>query len=104
VTAPDVLLSCSEEAVLLFVATDLLLRDVVVPMRRTSPSRSTGKAAKSGRRAKVRDLALQPDALGVATRWAARRLREAGIVLKPLLRTAGLSVSQINRKDLGGRM
>jgi len=28
---------------------------------------------------------LQPDALGVATRLAARRLREAGIVLQPLL-------------------
>jgi Arabinose-binding domain of AraC transcription regulator, N-term len=69
-------------------------------MRRTSPNRSIGKAAKSGRRAKVRDLALQPDALGVATRWAAGRLREAGILLKPLLRSAGLSVSQINRKDM----
>jgi len=69
-------------------------------MRRTSPNRSTGKAAKSGRRAQVRDLALQPDALGVATRLAAGRLREAGIVLKPLLRSAGLSVSQINRKDI----
>jgi len=43
---------------------------------------------------------LQPDALGVATRLAAGRLREAGIVLKPLLRSAGLSVSQINRKDI----
>jgi AraC-like DNA-binding protein len=69
-------------------------------MRRTSPNRSIGKAAKSGRRAQVRDLALQPDALGVATRWAAGRLREAGILLKPLLRSAGLSVSQINRKDI----
>jgi AraC-like DNA-binding protein len=43
---------------------------------------------------------LQPDALGVATRLAAGRLREAGIVLKPLLRSAGLSVSQIDRKDM----
>ncbi len=69
-------------------------------MRRTSPNRSTGKAAKSGRRAQVRHIALQPDALGVATRLAAGRLREAGVVLKPLLRSAGLSVSQINRKDI----
>jgi AraC-like DNA-binding protein len=69
-------------------------------MRRASPNRAMGKAAKSGRRAKLRHLALQPDALGVATRWAAGRLREAGIVLKPLLRSAGLSVSQINRKDM----
>ncbi len=68
-------------------------------MRRASPNRSKVKAAKSGRRAKVRHLALQPDALGVATRLAAGRLREAGIVLEPLLRSAGLSVDQINRKD-----
>jgi hypothetical protein len=69
-------------------------------MRTASPNRSIGKAAKSGRRAKVRHLALQPDALGIATRLAAGRLREAGIVLKPLLRSAGLSVSQIDRKDI----
>jgi len=43
---------------------------------------------------------LQPDALGVATRLAARRLREAGIVLQPLLRSAGLSVSEVSRKDV----
>jgi AraC-like DNA-binding protein len=71
-----------------------------VLMRRASPNRSMGKAAKSGHRAKVRHLALQPDALGVATRLAAGRLREAGIVLNPLLRSAGLSVSQINSKDM----
>jgi hypothetical protein len=59
-----------------------------------------GKPAKSGRRAKVRHLALQPDALGVATRLAARRLREGGIVLQPLLRSAGLSVSELSRKDV----
>ena len=58
------------------------------------------KAAKSGRRGKVRHLALQPDAKGVATRWAAVRLREAGVVLEPLLRSAGLSASQINRKGI----
>jgi AraC-like DNA-binding protein len=69
-------------------------------MRRASRKRSLGKAAKSARRAKVRHLALQPDALGVATRLAAARLREAGIDLKPLLRSAGLSASQINQKDL----
>jgi hypothetical protein len=34
-------------------------------------------------------LSSQPDALGVATRLAAGRLREAGIVLEPLLRRAG---------------
>jgi len=50
--------------------------------------------AKSGHRD------LQPDAMGVATRLAAGRLREAGIVLKPLLRSAGLSAIQINNKDV----
>ena len=69
-------------------------------MRRASRKRSVGKAAKSVPRAKVRHLALQPDALGVATRLAAQRLREAGADLKPLLRSAGLSASQITRKDL----
>ena len=69
-------------------------------MRRASPNHSMGKAAKSGHRAKVKHLALQPDALGVAARLAAGRLREAGIVLEPLLRSAGLSVSQIDRKDM----
>jgi AraC-like DNA-binding protein len=88
--------------VLLFAAIVLLWGAVlgVVPMRRASPNRSMGKAAKSARRAKVRPLALQPDALGVATRLASGRLHEAGIVLKSLLRSAGLSVSQINRKDM----
>src|SRR2546430_610019 len=71
-----------------------------VPMRRTSPNHSMVKAAKSGRRAELRRLALQPDALGAAARLAAGRLREAGIVLEPLLRSAGLSVSQIDRKDM----
>jgi hypothetical protein len=41
----------------------------------------------------------QPDALGVATRLAARRLREAGIVLEPRLRRAGLSVGQIDQPN-----
>jgi hypothetical protein len=55
---------------LLFAAIVLLLRAVlgVLPMRKTSSNRSMEKAAKSGRQAKVRYLALQPDALGVATR------------------------------------
>lgn len=68
-------------------------------MRRASPRRS-GRSAKSARRARGVHLALQPDSLGVATRLAAGRLRDAGIALKPLLRSAGLSASQINRKDL----
>jgi len=69
-------------------------------MRRASRKRSMGKAAKSGRRAKVTHLDLQPDALGVATRLAAGRLREAGIVLKPLLKSAGLFAGQINGKGI----
>jgi AraC-like DNA-binding protein len=75
-------------------------RSRALPMRRASPKRSMGKAAKSGGRATVRRLALQPDALGVATRLAAERLREAGVALTPLLKSAGLSLSQINNKDM----
>jgi Arabinose-binding domain of AraC transcription regulator, N-term len=52
------------------------------------------------RSSKGRHCGSQPDALGVATRLAAGRLREAGIVLEPLLRRAGLSLSQINKKDM----
>ena len=91
-----------EAAILLFAAIDCscVPRSVVVPMRRASRKRSMGKAAKSGRRAKVTHLDLQPDALGVATRLAAGRLREAGIVLKPLLKSAGLFAGQINRKGI----
>ena len=69
-------------------------------MRRAIPNRSAGKGAKSvWRSSKGRHFA-SPDALGVATRRAAGRLREAGIVLEPLLRSAGLSVSQINKQDM----
>jgi AraC-like DNA-binding protein len=53
---------------------------------------------RNGAKSEHRDL--QPDALGVATRLAAVRLREAGVDLKPLLRSAGLSASQINNKDM----
>ena len=67
-------------------------------MRSTIHSRSAGKAAKLARRSS-KHFGSQPDALGLATRLAAERLREAGIVLEPLLREAGLSVSQINKKD-----
>jgi len=63
-------------------------------MRRASPNLSMRNGAKSEHRD------LQPDAMGVATRLAAGRLREAGIVLKPLLRSAGLSAIQINNKDV----
>jgi Arabinose-binding domain of AraC transcription regulator, N-term len=67
-----------------------------VPMRI-----SAGEAAKlAWRSSKGRHFGSQPDALGVATRLAAGRLREAGIVLEPLLRRAGLSLSQINKKDV----
>src|SRR6516225_9036862 len=66
----------------------------VVPMRRASPNLSMRNGAKSGHRD------LQPDAMGVATRLAAGRLREAGIVLRPLLRSAGLSAIQINNEQI----
>ena len=40
----------------------------------------------------------------MATRLAAKRLRETGINLEPLLRNAGLSVGQIDEQDarIGG--
>src|SRR5215470_2449512 len=69
-------------------------------MRGASRRRAIREASKTERRARVTHLDLQPDALGVATRLATVRLREAGVVLKPLLRSAGLSASQINRKDI----
>src|SRR5215469_4864093 len=72
----------------------------VVPMRRASPNLSMRNGAKSGLRANVKHLDLQPDAMGVATRLAVGRLREAGIVLRPLLRSAGLSAIQINNEDV----
>jgi AraC-like DNA-binding protein len=68
----------------------------IVPMRRATPNREAGKAAESP---KERHLASQPDALGVATRLATGRLREAGIVVEPLLRRAGLSVGQIDQPN-----
>jgi AraC-like DNA-binding protein len=43
---------------------------------------------------------VPPDALGVATRLAARSLREAGITLEPLLRRAELFADQIDNKDM----
>jgi AraC-like DNA-binding protein len=66
----------------------------------TIPSRTAGRAAKKdGRLAKGKRF-TSPDALGVATRLAARRLREASIALEPLLKSAGLSISQIDQKDM----
>jgi AraC-like DNA-binding protein len=70
-------------------------------MRRAIPNRSAEKAAKlAWHSSKGKHFVSQPDALGLATRLAAGRLREAGIALEPLLRSAGLSVSQIDNKDM----
>src|SRR5215469_15502373 len=68
-------------------------------MRRANSRRAIREASKTGRQAKGTHPDLQPDALGVSTRLAAVRLHEAGVALKPLLRSAGLSASQINKKD-----
>jgi Arabinose-binding domain of AraC transcription regulator, N-term len=87
------------KVVWLFAAIDLLLRAMFkgfLPMR-ISAERAEKLAWRSP---KGRHFGSQPDALGVATRLAAGRLREAGIVLEPLLRGAGLSLSQINKKDV----
>ena len=69
-------------------------------MRTIGPGRSSKKTSKSGRASTgQRHPSSQPDAVGVATRLAARRLREAGIRLEPLLRNAGLSIGQIDEQD-----
>ena len=52
------------------------------------------------KRSKVRASGLAAGRDGRGDAFGRRRLREAGIVLKPLLRSAGLSVRQINRKDV----
>jgi hypothetical protein len=43
---------------------------------------------------------IPPDALGVATRLAAERLRGAGISPEPLIEEAGLSLDQVNNRDM----
>jgi len=94
---------CGEPAVWLFAAIDLLLRAMFrgfLPMR-ISAERAEKLAWRSS---KGRHFGSQPDALGVATRLAAGRLREAGIVLEPLLRSAGLSLSQINKGSSWNRV
>ena len=55
--------SVAVRGVLLFAATDLLLPAVlgVVPMRKVSPNLSMRNGAKSGHRANVGHLDLQPD-------------------------------------------
>jgi AraC-like DNA-binding protein len=58
----------------------------------TRPAPSVGRRTKGSK-------AVLPDALGVATRHAARHVREAGIALAPLLKITGLSVEQIDNKD-----
>jgi AraC-like DNA-binding protein len=65
-------------------------------MARANPGRSPVKVAELSQE---RHFAAQPDALGVATRLAARRVREAGIALEPLLRSAALCVDQIDRPN-----
>jgi AraC-like DNA-binding protein len=65
-------------------------------MPRAISDRSAENTAESS---KETHLTSQPDALGVATRLAAQRLRDAGIILEPLLRGAGLSVGQIDQQN-----
>jgi AraC-like DNA-binding protein len=69
-------------------------------MARTRPNRSPEKSATSVSRQPRGQRIAPPDALGVATRLAARRLREARIPLEPLLTRAGLSLDQIDNKQL----
>jgi len=69
-------------------------------VNRIRTTRSAKNIASSGRRPSRGQQISPPDALGVATRLAARRLREAKIPLGPLLKSAGLSLDQIDNKDL----
>jgi Arabinose-binding domain of AraC transcription regulator, N-term len=55
---------------------------------------------KAGKLALRPHIGSQPDALGLATRLAVARLGDADIVVEPLLRRAGLSVTQISSKDM----
>jgi AraC-like DNA-binding protein len=56
---------------------------------------SAGSAWRSPRRLRM----VPPDALGVATRLAVQRVRDAGISLAPLLKAAGLSISEVDNRD-----
>ena len=67
-------------------------------MRGTISKRSSREPVKSARRLSEETM-MQPDALGLATRLAAGRLRAAGILLKPLLEKANLSSNQIDKQD-----
>jgi AraC-like DNA-binding protein len=67
-------------------------------MARTRPNRLPEKSATSVLRQPRGQMIIPPDALGVATRLAAKRLREANIPLEPLLTRAGLSPDQIDNK------
>jgi hypothetical protein len=68
-------------------------------MPTATPNRSRGKAKSTSSTFKGSDFAL-PDTLGVASRLAVKRLHEADIALKPLLRRTGLPVTQIGKRDV----
>jgi AraC-like DNA-binding protein len=63
-------------------------------------NQSRVRSTKLKPRASIGLRIVPPDALGVATRLAARALREAGIILDPLLSKAKLSVDQIGNEDM----
>jgi AraC-like DNA-binding protein len=69
-------------------------------MARTRPNRLPEKSATSVLRQPRGQRITPPDALGVATRLAAQRLREANIPLEPLLKRTGLSLDQLDNKHL----
>ena len=63
-------------------------------MRKTDqPARFAPRSSRLSR------LAAGPDAAGIATRLAIRRLRQARVSVEPLLRSAGLSGAQVNNPD-----
>lgn len=69
-------------------------------MRETDPERPRSKTGdpKPGLKS-ARQFPSLPEARGLATRLAVRRLREAGIVLAPLLEKSGVSAAQIDKPD-----
>ena len=81
---------------MLFAATDLLMPAVL-----GSRSDAQGQSQPlDEKRSKVRASGLAAGRDGRGDAFGRRRLREAGIVLKPLLRSAGLSAIQINNEDV----
>lgn len=69
-------------------------------MRRKTPDRAAAAPSSAVGQSSKMPRVIPPDALGVATRLAAERLRGAGISPEPLIEEAGLSLDQVNNRDM----